>query len=137
VGSNAVRLVVARAIGQGARVSTAEASYRVPLRLGADVFTSGRLPAPKIEQLVTIFHAFRHLIGFFRPHKLRACATSALREADNGAEAADRVERNRHSARDRIRGGGSTHESSPPTSSRGCRQTRTTSTSTSAAAPPS
>jgi len=91
VGSNAVRLVVARAVGEGARFLQREASYRVPLRLGDDVFTSGRLPPTKIDQLVTVFHAFRHLVGFFRPHKLRACATSALREAENGTEAAERV----------------------------------------------
>jgi exopolyphosphatase/guanosine-5'-triphosphate,3'-diphosphate pyrophosphatase len=41
--------------------------------------------------LVLVFKAFRSLVEFFKPEKLRACATSALREADNGREVAQRV----------------------------------------------
>jgi exopolyphosphatase/guanosine-5'-triphosphate,3'-diphosphate pyrophosphatase len=90
VGSNAVRLVVARAFDCG-RFMQREASYRVPLRLGDDVFTGGLVSEEKIAALVEVFRAFRHLINFFKPARLRACATSALREASNGPMAAQRV----------------------------------------------
>lgn len=36
-----------------------------------------------------MFRTFRQLIEFFQPTQLRACATSAMREARNGAEAAE------------------------------------------------
>jgi exopolyphosphatase / guanosine-5'-triphosphate,3'-diphosphate pyrophosphatase len=91
VGSNAVRLVVSRIMGQSPRFLQREASYRVPLRLGEEAFTTGVLSEEKLADLVQVFKAFRSLIGFFRPHKLRACATSALREASNGQQAAERV----------------------------------------------
>jgi exopolyphosphatase / guanosine-5'-triphosphate,3'-diphosphate pyrophosphatase len=91
VGSNAMRLVVARVLGDTNRFLQREASYRVPLRLGEDVFTTGQISAKKIDQLVEVFKAFRLLVDFFRPGKLKACATSAMREAENGQAAADRV----------------------------------------------
>jgi exopolyphosphatase/guanosine-5'-triphosphate,3'-diphosphate pyrophosphatase len=90
VGSNAVRLVVARAFDRG-RFMQREASYRIPLRLGDDVFTEGFVPDEKISALIEVFKAFRHLINFFKPARLRACATSAMREANNGELAAQRV----------------------------------------------
>ncbi len=68
-----------------------EASYRVPLRLGDEVFTSGTLSQEKIDALTEVFKGFRHLVNFFRPAKLRACATSALREASNGEAAVQQV----------------------------------------------
>jgi exopolyphosphatase/guanosine-5'-triphosphate,3'-diphosphate pyrophosphatase len=91
VGSNAIRLVVARTIGTDAPFLQREGSYRVPLRLGDEVFTEGRLSEATIEQLLQVFNAFRLLIGFFQPSKLRACATSAMREASNGLEVTERI----------------------------------------------
>jgi exopolyphosphatase/guanosine-5'-triphosphate,3'-diphosphate pyrophosphatase len=91
VGSNAIRLVISRVVGSSSRFLQREASYRVPLRLGVDVFTTGKLSDEKVAGLVEVFKAFRILIGFFAPQKLRACATSALREAENGPAAAERV----------------------------------------------
>lgn len=91
VGSNAMRLVISRVIGDSDRFLQREASYRVPLRLGEDVFTSGQISEAKVTGLVEVFKAFRSLVAFFKPHKLRACATSAMREAENGIAAAERV----------------------------------------------
>ena len=91
VGSNAVRFVVSRVIGTTERFLQREASYRVPLRLGEDVFTTGTITDQKVEGLVEIFKAFRSLVAFFKPQKLTACATSAMREAGNGRAVADRI----------------------------------------------
>ena len=91
VGSNAVRLVVARVIGATDRFLQREAGYRVPLRLGEDSFTTGALGDQKVDGLIEVFKAFRSLVAFFKPHKLRACATSAMREASNGKATAERV----------------------------------------------
>lgn len=51
----------------------------------------GQLSDEKVKDLVEVFRAFRLLIGYFKPNKLRACATSAMREAANGTSAAERV----------------------------------------------
>jgi exopolyphosphatase / guanosine-5'-triphosphate,3'-diphosphate pyrophosphatase len=91
VGSNAIRLVISRVIGHLDRFLQREASYRVPLRLGEDSFKRGVLSEEKIDGLVEVFKAFRLLIGFFKPEKLRACATSAMREAQNGRAVVDRI----------------------------------------------
>lgn len=91
VGSNAVRLVVAKVIGQSERFLQREASYRVPLRLGDDVFSTGSISDEKVAGLVQVFRAYRALIDFFKPQKLRACATSAMREASNGSAVADAI----------------------------------------------
>jgi len=91
IGSNAMRLVVARVIGERDRFLQREASYRVPLRLGEEAFVKGILSEDKVSGLVTVFKSFRLLVDFFAPAKLRACATSAMREAQNGAAAAERV----------------------------------------------
>lgn len=84
LGSNAVRLIVASVLKSGElkRVS----SYRVPLRLGDEVFSSGMISTSKIEQVISVFQAFKHLIDFFDPWAYRACATSAMREAGNAPE---------------------------------------------------
>jgi len=91
VGSNAVRLVISRVLGNTERFLQREASYRVPLRLGDEVFIDGVISTGNVAALVEVFRAFRSLIEFFKPEKLRACATSALREAENGKEVAQRV----------------------------------------------
>ncbi len=91
VGSNAVRLVVSRVLGQFGRFMQREASYRVPLRLGDDAFTQGTISEENVVALIEVFQGFRHFINFFKPEKLRACATSALREAENGQMITQRV----------------------------------------------
>jgi exopolyphosphatase / guanosine-5'-triphosphate,3'-diphosphate pyrophosphatase len=91
VGSNAVRLVVARVLGERPCILQQEAQYRVPLRLGDDVFSHGLIAEDKAQSLVDAFKAFRLLLGIFKPAKFRACATSAMREAENGALLAERV----------------------------------------------
>lgn len=92
VGSNAIRLVVARIFREGPRpFIKREASYRIPLRLGEDVFSTGEISPRKQEKLVEVFKSFRHLVNFFEPRALRACATSAMREARNGEACASLV----------------------------------------------
>lgn len=82
LGSNAVRLSVAASLSSGELVR--ESSYRVPLRLGEDVFSTGSISSATERKMVSVFLAFRYLIQFFEPAAYRACATSAMREALNG-----------------------------------------------------
>ena len=91
VGSNAIRLVVSRVLGDGNQFLQREASYRVPLRLGEEAFTTGVFSEATTEDMLEVFRAFRSLIAFFKPKKLRACATSAMREAKNGKSVAAKI----------------------------------------------
>lgn len=87
IGSNAVRLLIAD-------ISKNENGYsfkkntlvRVPLRLGDDAFLDGHISNRKIEDLLKTMTAFRNLMDVYHVSAYLACATSAMREADNGAE---------------------------------------------------
>lgn len=84
IGSNAVRLLLSQ-VRDGAvpPVFKKDSLIRFPLRLGDDAFLSGRISPEKSERLVRIMVAFRHLIDAYDPLSCRACATAALREAEN------------------------------------------------------
>ncbi len=92
IGSNAVRLLIAD-------INKSEKGYhfkkntlvRVPLRLGDDAFLDQKLSERKINDLVKTMSAFRNLMDVYQVKKYLACATSAMREAKNGARVIDIV----------------------------------------------
>jgi exopolyphosphatase / guanosine-5'-triphosphate,3'-diphosphate pyrophosphatase len=87
IGSNAVRLLFMQVFEYGRdTVFKKDALFRVPLRLGEDVFETGRISKEKAENLLHAMLAFYHLIKAYRPSDYMACATSAMREAKNGKE---------------------------------------------------
>lgn len=59
---------------------------RVPIRLGEDVFSAGKISDHKIELLRKTMIAFKNLIEVHGVIDYKACATSAMREAANGDE---------------------------------------------------
>jgi exopolyphosphatase/guanosine-5'-triphosphate,3'-diphosphate pyrophosphatase len=86
IGSNAVRLMLSRVYENGSETSfIKESLVRIPLRLGEDVFSHGRITKEKTEKLATIMEAFRRLIIAYGAADYMACATSAIREAANRA----------------------------------------------------
>jgi exopolyphosphatase / guanosine-5'-triphosphate,3'-diphosphate pyrophosphatase len=92
IGSNAVRLLVSNVFEDGAKVTYKKQSLiRVPIRLGADAFLKQHFPEEKVRDFIDTMHAFKHLLNVYRPHKVRALATSAFREADNGVEIVNQV----------------------------------------------
>ena len=66
---------------------------RVPLRLGFDVFETGEISEHKSEMLLHTMKAFINLLHAYEVKYLKACATSAMREASNAAEIIDRVKK--------------------------------------------
>lgn len=88
IGSNAVRLLIKDVewAEDGRMSEETVAYYRVPLRLGAKVFDSGRLSGRAMENLGRVMQAFKLLMEVQGVHAFRACATSALRTADNYEE---------------------------------------------------
>ena len=91
VGSNAVRLLIARIKENDYPVAEKEILLRIPLRLGSDVFTLNRLSDESTRCLTKTMEAFSSLISVFRPLGVKACATSAMREAQNGLEVVEQI----------------------------------------------
>jgi exopolyphosphatase/guanosine-5'-triphosphate,3'-diphosphate pyrophosphatase len=87
IGSNAVRLLIADIKQNEATISFKKNTLiRVPLRLGDDAFLDKKISVKKIEDLLKTMVAFRNLIDVYKVSEYMACATSAMREATNGAE---------------------------------------------------
>lgn len=84
IGSNAVRLLFANASGDINNIKVDKSSLiRVPLRLGKDVFKSSIISKIREKKLHKTMKAFNLLINVMEPNRVRACATSAMREATN------------------------------------------------------
>ncbi len=105
VGSNALRLRVIEAAapsqaGKG-RLSQLKAegpwkdlaTLRSPVRLGAEVFLSGRLAPASVGQACNALREFRQEMDRWKVDAYRAIATSAVREAKNGGTLVERARR--------------------------------------------
>lgn len=85
IGSNAARLLITEVIEQNlihAKFNKLNL-IRVPLRLGFDVFENGFISVEKTTMLIQTLKAFRHLINAYEVDVIKACATSAMRDAKN------------------------------------------------------
>lgn len=95
IGSNAARLLIVDVIVNKQRVAEFNKVnfVRLPLRLGFDVFENGKISPFKEEHIVIAMRVFQNLLAFYNIKHLKACATSAMREAQNGDEVVKTVER--------------------------------------------
>ncbi|WP_316737360.1 exopolyphosphatase [Pedobacter aquatilis] len=85
IGSNAVRLLIADiSKHEGQFKYKKNTLIRVPLRLGDDAFLDQKISDKKAEDLVKTMLAFKNLMDVYHVTEYLACATSAMREADNG-----------------------------------------------------
>lgn len=92
IGSNAVRLLIKCVHTDEAEEELTKVQLiRIPLRLGEDAFVKGRIGKKKSKQLVSLMKAYKELMNIFEVVDYRACATSAMRDADNGLELAEEV----------------------------------------------
>ncbi|MEO8087403.1 MAG: exopolyphosphatase [Bacteroidota bacterium] len=94
IGSNAVRLLLCNAVEEHGETHFKKLELvRIPLRLGEDVFQTGRISARRAARFMKTMQAFKLLIDVFEPVAYRACATASLREAINGEEIIKQVKR--------------------------------------------
>lgn len=92
IGSNAARLLFANVYEPGKKIIVEKATLvRIPTRLGEDVFTLGTISKVREDNLIKTMSAFRLLTEVYHPVAHDACATSAMREADNGARILERI----------------------------------------------
>jgi exopolyphosphatase/guanosine-5'-triphosphate,3'-diphosphate pyrophosphatase len=81
VGSNAIRQVIIEVTPSGQWVTLKK--FRAPLRLGSDVFSSGRIHSKTQLELIAVFKKMAKLNRKFKAQKVIALATSAMRDAKN------------------------------------------------------
>jgi exopolyphosphatase/guanosine-5'-triphosphate,3'-diphosphate pyrophosphatase len=92
IGSNAVRLLIAEIVDNDNTISFKKNTLiRVPLRLGDDAFLDQHISEKKAVDLLKTMQAFKNLMDVYKVTDYMACATSAMREAKNGAEIVERV----------------------------------------------
>ncbi|MEI9920006.1 MAG: phosphatase [Bacteroidota bacterium] len=92
IGSNAIRFQISTVLDKGNRVLFKKLEYvRFPLRLGHDVFSTNRISEKSMEKFVKLMKAYKLLIELYEADDYMFCATSAMRESENGEELAKRV----------------------------------------------
>ena len=92
IGSNAIRFQVSTAMANGKNLFFKKLEYvRFPLRLGHDVFTSGRITPESAEKFKKLMKAYKLLLDLYEVDDYMFCATSAMRESENGSALAQEV----------------------------------------------
>lgn len=92
IGSNAARLLISEIkTNKGKPEFTKLNLLRIPLRLGIDVFQKGEIGEERREMVLDSMKVFSDLMKIYKVENYRACATSAMRDASNGAEIINEV----------------------------------------------
>ncbi|MFY0592225.1 Ppx/GppA phosphatase family protein [Roseivirga sp.] len=92
IGSNAIRFQVTNVIRYKDQLSFKKLEYiRFPLRLGNDVFKYNEIRSDKADRFFRLMNAFKQLIDLYEVDDYYACATSAMRESENGRALVARV----------------------------------------------
>jgi len=93
IGSNAARLLISDVIpGSKGRPEFVKVSLvRVPLRLGFDVFEKAEISPVRAEKLLKTIKSYKYLLDVYDVKHLKACATSAMRDARNSPEIIKKV----------------------------------------------
>ena len=92
IGSNAVRLLIAEVTDHEGVISFKKNTLiRVPLRLGDNAFLDHRISEKKADDLIKTMISFKNLMDVYKVKDYMACATSALREAENGGELVNKI----------------------------------------------
>jgi exopolyphosphatase/guanosine-5'-triphosphate,3'-diphosphate pyrophosphatase len=88
IGSNAARLLISEVTTDtnGTAIFNKIDLIRVPLRLGFDVFEKGEISEHRIDMISQTMKAYKHLLNVYEVKHLKACATSAMRDAKNGPD---------------------------------------------------
>ena len=87
IGSNAIRFQVSSVLEHEDKVMFKKVEYvRFPLRLGHDVFGTNRISKTSIEKFKKLMKTYKLLLELYEVDDFMFCATSAMRESENGEE---------------------------------------------------
>lgn len=95
IGSNAARLLINEVFEDGKKPAEFVKLnlLRIPLRLGIDVFSTGKIGKEREEMTLKTMKIFSDLMKIYKVEHFRACATSAMREAKNGKEILKKIKK--------------------------------------------
>lgn len=87
IGSNAIRLQISTILERDKKILFKKLEYvRFPLRLGHDVFSTNYISNPSMEKFKKLMKAYKLLLELHEVDDYMFCATSAMRESENGEE---------------------------------------------------
>lgn len=95
IGSNGARLLI-KSFDDNAPASSRikkQLFVRIPLRLGKDVFALGKISKERQRMMMHMMKGFRQFMQLYNVEHFRACATSAMRDAENGKKVMRRIEK--------------------------------------------
>lgn len=93
IGSNAARLLICEVEKRNKETIFNRLNLvRIPLRLGFDVFEKGFIGSKKKKMLIDTIKAFKQLMKVYEVEHYMACATSAMRDAENAKEIIKEIE---------------------------------------------
>ena len=95
IGSNGARLLI-KSFDDNAPASSRikkQLFVRIPLRLGKDVFALGKISKERQRMMMHMMKGFKQFMELYNVEHFRACATSAMRDAENGKKVMRRIEK--------------------------------------------
>lgn len=95
IGSNGARLLI-KSFDDNAPESSRIKKLlfvRIPLRLGKDVFALGKISKERQRMMMHMMKGFRQFMELYNVEHFRACATSAMRDAENDKKVMRRIEK--------------------------------------------
>ena len=94
IGSNAARLLITEVIVLPEKPLFNKLNlFRVPLRLGFDVFENRIISTERKKMMLDTMQGYKFLMDAYEVENIIACATSAMRDAENATEVLDEVEK--------------------------------------------
>ncbi|MGB8194349.1 MAG: exopolyphosphatase [Chitinophagaceae bacterium] len=92
IGSNAARLLITEVVQTNGKPQFNKLNLvRVPLRLGFDVFETNEISPEREAAMLNTIKSYKYLLDAYDVKYLKACATSAMRDATNSAAIIERV----------------------------------------------
>ena len=93
IGSNAARLLICEVVIKGKETEFNRLNIvRIQLQLGFDVFEKGFIGSRKKKMLIDTIKAYKQLMKVYEVEHYMACATSAMRDAQNSKEIIKEIE---------------------------------------------
>ncbi len=96
IGSNGARLLIKRFDSEAPREEDRIKKVmfiRIPLRLGKDVFSLGKVSKEREKMMIHMLKGFKQFMKLNNVEAFRACATSAMRDAENGKKVLKKLEK--------------------------------------------
>lgn len=95
IGSNAARLLITEVVEKpGSKPEFNKLNLvRVPLRLGFDVFDKKEISAERVQMVLKTLRAYKCLLDVYDVKHVKACATSAMRDASNSKQILEQVKK--------------------------------------------